>query len=170
MPHIEAASILLVGPTLKKFNDRDLSRDELALAKRYPSHTPVCIRGGWEFCRPEQAVDSTFHFLLEQWKEQLPQGFLLKEAFIDQPVEEDACYCHFNFVMDETESTDTDVNLKYQWFIGDRTPSNFLEIHGAMRELYWPKHEDIGRILKVECTPKLGETEYPTILSISSPV
>lgn len=34
----------------------DLSRDELALAKRYPSHTPVCIRGGWEFCRPEQAV------------------------------------------------------------------------------------------------------------------
>ncbi|XP_047261960.1 187-kDa microtubule-associated protein AIR9 isoform X3 [Capsicum annuum] len=170
MPHIEAASILLVGPTLKKFNDRDLSRDELALAKRYPSHTPVCIRGGWEFCRPEQAVDSTFHFLLEQWKEQLPQGFLLKEAFIHQPVEEDACYCHFNFVMDETESTDTDVNLKYQWFIGDRTPSNFLEIHGAMRELYWPKHEDIGRILKVECTPKLGETEYPTIFSISSPV
>ncbi|PHT37497.1 hypothetical protein CQW23_21070 [Capsicum baccatum] len=72
--------------------------------------------------------------------------------------------------MDETESTDTDVNLKYQWFIGDRTPSNFLEIHGATRELYWPKHEDVGRILKVECTPKLGETEYPTIFSISSPV
>ncbi|PHT55649.1 hypothetical protein CQW23_04135 [Capsicum baccatum] len=170
MPHLEAASILLVGPTLKKFNDRDLSRDELALAKRYPSHTPVCIRDGWKFCHPEQAVDSTFHFLLEQWKEQLPQGFLLKEAFIDQPFEEDACYCHFNFVMDETESSNTDVNLKYQWFIGDRTPSNFLEIHGATRELYWPKHEDIGRILKVECTPKLGETEYPTIFSISSPV
>ncbi|PHT55656.1 hypothetical protein CQW23_04142 [Capsicum baccatum] len=72
--------------------------------------------------------------------------------------------------MDETESTDTDVNLKYQWFIGDRTPSNFLEIHGATRELNWPKHEDVGRILKVECTPKLGETEYPTIFSISSPV
>lgn len=34
----------------------DLSREEIALAKRYPSHTPVCIRGGWEFCRPEQAV------------------------------------------------------------------------------------------------------------------
>lgn len=34
----------------------DLSREEVALAKRYPSHTPVCIRGGWEFCRPEQAV------------------------------------------------------------------------------------------------------------------
>ncbi|KAF3620639.1 hypothetical protein FXO37_33158 [Capsicum annuum] len=121
-------------------------------------------------CAWDGDADSTFHFLLEQWKEQLPQGFLLKEAFIHQPVEEDACYCHFNFVMDETESTDTDVNLKYQWFIGDRTPSNFLEIHGAMRELYWPKHEDIGRILKVECTPKLGETEYPTIFSISSPV
>lgn len=34
----------------------DLSREEIALARRYPSHTPVCIRGGWEFCRPEQAV------------------------------------------------------------------------------------------------------------------
>ncbi|WMV15560.1 hypothetical protein MTR67_008945 [Solanum verrucosum] len=170
LPHLEAASILLVGPTLKKFNDRDLSREEIALAKRYPSHTPVCIRGGWEFCRPEQAVDSTFRFLLEQWKEQLPQGFLLKEAFIDHPFEEDACYCHFNFVKDESESTDSDIDLKYQWFIGERTPSNFIEIHGATREFYWPKHEDIGRILKVECTPKLGETEYPTIFAISSPV
>ncbi|XP_009597927.1 187-kDa microtubule-associated protein AIR9 [Nicotiana tomentosiformis] len=170
MRHLEAASILLVGPTLKKFNDKDLSREEVALAKRYPSHTPLCIRGGWEFCRPEQAVDSTFRFLLEQWKEQLPQGYLLKEAFIDQPFEEDACYCHFNFVKDEAENTDSDINLKYQWFIGERTPSNFTEIHGATRESYWPKHEDIGRILKVVCTPKLGETEYPTIFAISSPV
>ncbi|KAL0363622.1 UNVERIFIED_CONTAM: microtubule-associated protein AIR9 [Sesamum calycinum] len=56
MSHLEAASILLVGPTLKKFNDRDLSREEIAIAKRYPSHTALCIRGGWELCRPEQAV------------------------------------------------------------------------------------------------------------------
>jgi hypothetical protein len=25
MPHLEAASILLIGPTLKKFNDRGMS-------------------------------------------------------------------------------------------------------------------------------------------------
>lgn len=33
----------------------DLSRDAIALAKRYPMHTALCIRGGWEFCRPDQA-------------------------------------------------------------------------------------------------------------------
>lgn len=34
----------------------DLSRDELALAKRYPPHTALCIRDGWELCRPEHAA------------------------------------------------------------------------------------------------------------------
>lgn len=34
----------------------DLSREEIAIAKRYPSHTALCIRGGWELCRSEQAV------------------------------------------------------------------------------------------------------------------
>lgn len=37
-------------------------------------------------------------------------------------------------------------------------------------QVYWPKHEDIGKFLKVECTPMLGETEYPPIFAISSPV
>ncbi|XP_019185915.1 PREDICTED: 187-kDa microtubule-associated protein AIR9 isoform X3 [Ipomoea nil] len=170
MSHLEAMSILLVGPTLKKFNDRDLSKEEIALAKRYPAHTALCIRGGWEFCRPDHAVDSTFQFLLEQWKEQLPPGYLLKEAFIDPPFEEDACYCHFNFSKDNTDDSGSEVVLKYQWYIGERTPSNFVAIPTATGEFYWPKHEDIGRILKVECTPILGETEYPTIFAISSPV
>ncbi|CAH9134676.1 unnamed protein product [Cuscuta epithymum] len=170
LSHLEAMSILLVGPTLKKFNDRDLSREEISLAKRYPAHTALCIRGGWEFCRPDHAVDSTFQFLLEQWKEKLPPGYLLKEAFIDLPFEEDACYCHFNFSKDKTDVSDSEIVLKYQWFIGEKTPSNFVEIPGATGEFYWPKHEDIGRILKVECTPVLGEKEYPTIFAISSPV
>lgn len=34
----------------------DLPREEIAIAKRYPSHAALCIRGGWELCRPEQAV------------------------------------------------------------------------------------------------------------------
>ncbi|KAL0305433.1 UNVERIFIED_CONTAM: microtubule-associated protein AIR9 [Sesamum radiatum] len=170
MSHLEAASILLVGPTLKKFNDRDLSREEIAIAKRYPSHTALCIRGGWELCRPEQAVDSTFKFLLEQWKEQLPSGYLLKHASVDHPFEEDACCCHFEFVRDVTEDSGSALDLKYQWFIGDRTPSNFTAISGACKEIYFPKNDDIGRILKVECTPILGDTEYPTIFAISSPV
>ncbi|GFS46208.1 outer arm dynein light chain 1 protein [Actinidia rufa] len=40
----------------------------------------------------------------------------------------------------------------------------------ATGEVYWPKHEDINRILKVECTPILDGTECPTIFAISSPV
>ncbi|KAK9267176.1 hypothetical protein L1049_009596 [Liquidambar formosana] len=170
MPHLEAASILLVGPTLKKFNDRDLSRDELAISKRYPAHTALCIRDGWEFCRPELAVDSTFRFLIEQWKDHLPSGYLLKEASVDQPFEEDACHCHFDFVRDGTVSIDSTLALKYQWFVGERTPSNFTAIPDATGEVYWPKHEDINKILKVECTPILGEIECTSIFAISSPV
>ncbi|XVE94227.1 hypothetical protein REPUB_Repub01dG0263600 [Reevesia pubescens] len=170
MPHLEAASILLVGPTLKKFNDRDLSRDEVALAKRYPAHTALCISDGWEFGRPEHAADSTFRYLFEQWKDHFPPGYLLKEASIDKPFEEDACHCHIVFVQESTLSVDPDIILKHKWFTGERTLSNFTAIPDANGEVYWPKHEDIGKILKVECTPVLGETEYPPIFAISSPV
>ncbi|KAM1883329.1 hypothetical protein ACFX13_004704 [Malus domestica] len=170
MPHLEAASILLVGPTLKKFNDRDLSREELTIAKRYPAHTSLCIRDGWEFCRPDHAADSTFRFLVEQWKDHLPPGFLVKEASVEKPFEEDTCRCQFTFVQENTLATDPQLILKYQWFVGERTPSNFTIIPDATGEVYWPKHDDIGRILKVECTPVLGEMEYPPIFAISSPV
>ncbi|XP_024018937.1 187-kDa microtubule-associated protein AIR9 isoform X2 [Morus notabilis] len=136
MPHLEAASILLVGPTLKKFNDRD----------------------------------STFRFLVERWKDHLPSDYLVKEAYVDQPSEEDACRCHFTFVQESTLSIDSQLVLRYQWFVGDRTTSKFTLIPDATGEVYWPKHEDIGRILKVECTPILGEVEYPPIFAISSPI
>ncbi|XP_048228630.1 187-kDa microtubule-associated protein AIR9 [Ricinus communis] len=170
MPHLEAASILLVGPTLKKFNDRDLSREEVAIAKRYPACTALCIRDGWEFCRPENAADSTYQFLFEQWKDHFPPGYLLKDASVDQPFEEDACRCHFSFVQDNTLNVDSQLALRYQWFMGERTLSDFVAIPDVTEEVYWPKHEDIGKILKVECTLILGETEYPTIFAISSPV
>lgn len=170
MSHLEAASILLVGPTLKKFNDRDLSREEVALAKRYPAHTSLCLRDGWEFCRPEQAKDSTFHFLVEQWKDHLPSDYLIKEASVDQPSEEDACHCHFTFVQESSLSSDPQLVLRYQWFVGDRTPSNFTPIPDATGEVYWPKHENVDKVLKVECTPILGEVEYPPIFAISSQV
>ncbi|XP_010923670.1 187-kDa microtubule-associated protein AIR9 isoform X1 [Elaeis guineensis] len=167
MPHLEAASVLLVGPTLKKFNDRDLSPNELEIAKLYPAHTALCVRDGWEFCHPELAADSTFSFLVEQWKDDLPPGYMLKEAFIDQPFEEDACHCHFNFV---NLSSDSELVLKYQWFIGERTPTNFVPIVDAVGEVYWPKHEDIDRHLKIECTPILKDIEYTPIFAVSSPV
>lgn len=170
MPHLQAAAILLVGPTLKKFNDRDLSREELAYAKRYPAHTALCIRGGWELSRPDQALDSTFRFLFDQWKDQFPPGYLLEEASIDRPFEGDTCSCHFNFTLDKHLSSESDLVLKYQWFIGERTPSKFTVVPDAVGEVYWPKHSDIGKVLKVECTPVLEGTEYPPIFAISSPV
>lgn len=37
-------------------------------------------------------------------------------------------------------------------------------------QVYWPKHQDIDKVLKVECTPILGEVEYPPIFAISSRV
>ncbi|KAH7661175.1 Leucine rich repeat proteins some proteins containing F-box protein [Dioscorea alata] len=167
MSHLEAASILLVGPTLKKFNDRDLSPKEVEIAKLYPPHTAMCIRNGWEFTQPELAADSTFCFLAEQWKDQFPPGYMLQEASIDQPFEEDACRCHFSFV---NSNGDSDLELKYQWFIGDRTATNFVAITDALGEVYWPKHGDIEKCLKVECTPILGEMEYPSIFALSSPI
>ncbi|XP_020096671.1 187-kDa microtubule-associated protein AIR9 isoform X2 [Ananas comosus] len=167
MPHVEAASILLVGPSLKKFNDRDLSPREVEVAKLYPAPTALCIRDGWEFSRPELAADSTFSFLVESWKDHLPPGFMVKEAYIDQPFEEDTCRCHFTFA---NLSSDSELVLKYQWFLGDRTPTNFVPITHAVGEVYWPKHEDIGRYLKVECTPILEDTEFPSIFAISLPV
>lgn len=170
MPHLQAASILLIGPTLKKFNDRDLSREELAYAKRFPAHTALCIRGGWELSRPELALDSTFRFLFEQWKDQFPPGYLLKEASVDRPFEEDACCCHFAFITDKPLISESELVLKYQWFIGERTASNFTAVPDASGGVYLPKHDDIGKILKVECTPVLEGTGYPPIFAISSPV
>ncbi|GMP73781.1 hypothetical protein CsSME_00031418 [Camellia sinensis var. sinensis] len=115
-------------------------------------------------------LNSTFRFLFEQWKDHFPPGYLLKEVSIDQPFEEDACCCRFNFITDKSGSSDSDLVLKYQWFVGERTPSNFIAIPDATGDVYWPKHEDIDRILKVECTPVLEGTEYPTVFAISSPV
>ncbi|KAK2991031.1 hypothetical protein RJ640_018026 [Escallonia rubra] len=71
---------------------------------------------------------------------------------------------------DKTESSDLGLVLKYQWFVGGRTPSNFIAVPDATGEVYWPKHGDIDRVLKVECSPILGETEYPAVFAISSPV
>lgn len=57
---------------------------------------------------------------------------MLQEASIDQPFEEDACHCHFSFV---NSNGDSDLKLKYQWFIGDRTATNFVAITDALGEV-----------------------------------
>ncbi|OEL27617.1 187-kDa microtubule-associated protein AIR9 [Dichanthelium oligosanthes] len=167
MPHLAAASILLIGPTLKKFNDRDLNPDEAEVAKQYPAHTAICIRDGWEFCSPELAADSTFSFLLEQWKDKLPQDYMVNKAYVDHPFEEDPCHCYFSFTNIGSEG---ELVLKYQWFLGGKIPTDFVPIPEALSEVYWPKHEDVGRCLKIECTPILNGAEFPPIFAVSLPV
>ncbi|PWA81634.1 outer arm dynein light chain 1 protein [Artemisia annua] len=168
MAHVEAASILLVGPTLKKFNDIDLSPKEITYAKNYPAHTAVCIAKGWEFCSSKQATESTFKFLVEQWKDHFPPGYMLMEASVDQPFEEDACNCHFLFTKTKTINEESELELNYQWFIGGSSLSKFTPIPDATAEVYWPKRDDVGKILRVECTPVLGDTRYSPIFAISS--
>nr|GEV11699.1 187-kDa microtubule-associated protein AIR9 isoform X1 [Tanacetum cinerariifolium] len=168
MAHIEAASILLVGPTLKKFNDIDLSPKEITYAKKYPAHTAVCIAKGWEFCSSKQATESTFNFLVEQWKDHFPPGYMLMEASVDQPFEEDACNCHFLFTKDKTINEELELDLNYQWFIGGSSLSKFTPIPDATAEVYWPKRDDVGKILRVECTPVLGDARFAPIFAISS--
>jgi len=77
-------------------------------------------------------TDSTFSFLFEQWKDHLPPGYTLKEASVDQPFEEDACRCHFKLV---NVSSDSELVFKYQWYVGDRTPTNFVAIDNAVGEV-----------------------------------
>lgn len=80
-------------------------------------------------------TDSTFRFLAEQWKDNLPGGYLIKETSIDQPFEEDACQCRFVFVKDATPSICPNLVLKFQWFIGERSLSNFTAIPEAIEQV-----------------------------------
>lgn len=80
-------------------------------------------------------AESTFGFLVEQWKNHLPSGYLLKEASIDQPCEQDSCRCHFTIVLDSTLRVDPELVLKYQWFVGERSLSNFVAIPDATKEV-----------------------------------
>lgn len=113
----------------------DLSREAMASSKRYPAHTALCIREGWEFSRPEHAAESSFRFLVENWKDHIPPGFFLKEASIDQPLEEDVCCCHFKIIPDGVLSPDPPLILKYQWFCSEITLSNFVPIPDATSEV-----------------------------------
>ena len=65
----------------------------------------------------------------------IPRGYLLNDASLDQPFEEDACRCHFSFVQDNTLSVDSQLLLKYQWFMGERMLSNFVAIPDATGEV-----------------------------------
>ncbi|MCO5582339.1 hypothetical protein L7F22_036233 [Adiantum nelumboides] len=170
IPHVEAASILVVGETLKRFNNQDLSVEEQKLALSYPAHTALCLREGWDFCSVDKAFESTLQFLMAQWRDRLPPGLSVQKAVIDSPSEEDCCSCCFLLEKESGIQEDIDVILTYQWFLGDKSATNFLPIEGAITKTYWPKRQDIGRCLKAECKPVIQGTEFPSIFAISAPV
>lgn len=65
----------------------------------------------------------------------MPPGFFLRQASIDKPLEEDACRCHFTFDQDSELRIAEPLVLKYQWFLGERTLSNFVPIPDATDEV-----------------------------------
>lgn len=65
----------------------------------------------------------------------MPPGFLVKEASVEKPFEEDTCRCQFTFVQENTLGVDPQLILKHQWFVGERTPSNFTIIPDATGEV-----------------------------------
>lgn len=83
-------------------------------------------------------AESTFRFLVTQWEDKFPPGYLLEQAFIDQPFEEDSCGCHFHFIKEKTGNDDCELILKYQWLIGERTLSNFKALPAATGEVVGP--------------------------------
>lgn len=38
----------------------------------------------------------------------------------------------------------------------------------STNKVYWPKHSDIDKYLKVECTPIMNGVEYPSVFAVSS--
>nr|GEV73610.1 hypothetical protein [Tanacetum cinerariifolium] len=61
---VEAAFILVVGPTLKSSTILDLSPKEITYAKNYPAHTAVCIAKGWEFCSSKQGASELYEITI----------------------------------------------------------------------------------------------------------
>lgn len=80
-------------------------------------------------------VESTFRFLVDKWKDHLPLGYTLKEASVDRPFEEDICRCHFIFVKDEMKDNNSELVLRYQWYIAEKTPANFLPLDNVVGEV-----------------------------------
>jgi hypothetical protein len=78
-------------------------------------------------------TESSMNFLKAQWSERIPPGYAVEQALIDKPSEEDPCSCHFKFIKQNSEPDD--LTLRYQWYIGGKTPANFLAIEGATEEV-----------------------------------
>lgn len=73
---------------------------------------------------------------------------MVKEASIDHPFEEDACRCHFNL---DNMSGDSELVLKYQWYIGDKTPTNFVAIDGAVGEVLHSSSSELKSWFLIAC-------------------
>ncbi|GBG65468.1 hypothetical protein CBR_g51063 [Chara braunii] len=161
-------AMLLVGKSLKKLNGREISPEAEDEVLAYPPHTAICLRSGWEMCGVEQASESTWKFLQEWWSRGSPPGFSLIGAKVEQPVEDDPCTCNIEY---EVELSIADsFSMKYRWYEGPRNGLDFTLIENAEGKEYWPRHEDVGKCLKIECIPQIGGKEYPSFFAMTPEV
>jgi hypothetical protein len=68
---------------------------------------------------------------VEKWREILPPGYTVKKASVDPPYVGDCCTCYFILETENSEEEKSELRLTYQWYIGDKTESNFVPIEGA---------------------------------------
>ena len=73
-------------------------------------------------------------YLKARWFDKIPPGYDFEQAFIEKPSEGYPCSCHFTFVKHTNNETE-ELTLRYQWFIGDKIPENFIPIENATKEV-----------------------------------
>lgn len=169
-PHIVSAALLLVGPTLQKFNDRAISDDERDEAGKYGGHTSMCLRLGWTISSPEEASASMNLFLAHSWGgHHFPPGNTLSCVSIDRPQEEEPCRCTFE-LCPKGGGSPGNLNYSYQWFTAPRLGSAFEAVPGATKNEYWPHTNDVGCQLKVECRLRIYGKEYGPMSLVTLPV
>lgn len=169
LPFVEAAAVILVGPTLSRFNDQDISDADIEIARQYPGHSAMCIQEGWQICAKDGAEESMLLFLRGLWKPLIPQGYSLRKARIGHPQEEEPCQCEVELVPEWGKPGDS-LRLKYQWLKSGKGALNFTPIEEATGQDYWPRYADVGYFLKVECIPLIPGQELPPLVMVTSPV
>jgi hypothetical protein len=105
-----------------------------------------------------------------QSKAGLPPGYALTAASIEQPTEGSPCSCSFEFEYTGTEAKRAPLQKRYQWLKGSRHDPTYDLIKGATSSTYVPGPEDVGKCLRVECTPTLGGIPFPAVFAVSSEV
>lgn len=100
----------------------------------------------------------------------LPPGYALTAASIEPPCEGTPCTATFDFQYTGSEAKRAPLQKRHRWLRGSRHDVTYDVIEGATSAVYVPGPEDVGRCLRVECTPTLGGIAFPAVYAVSSEV